>query len=658
MALTFEELQKSNNGWASVDEEDLAGVLSARYHSWLSQTKDLRRQWRLNTLFARGIQWAVYDPSGRVVVPRPPPGKFHITKNFIKPWSMDIESKLDLQFPTFDVVPNSPNQEDKDASIAGESTGQHYWRLLQMRSQHRSIVRKCINHGGCLVLLDWDETIGPKFARKGEILDATGQPSVTLEVDGEIRLDVLSSFKWFCDEQPGDLDEKAWMGVASWATLDKLRETYKEGHRVEAEDNSMPLDDTLEQMQQAQGPGQALRGDQREKGSSVLKMYLRPQGSSTEGRIITVAGKTVLQNKPWSDAFKKLTGFPAVKYDWYISPEQFRGQSPIEDQIPIQREINVTATQVIQAKNSMAVLKYLVPNGSGVETINDVQGQIIRHTPNLPPTYLQPPSMPSYVFKHGDELLEALEDVQMLHRSSRGKVPPGVKSGVGINLLQEQDDRPLSIPEADIHQQDSLLFRKILQIVSVAVTEERFLKIIGSNKKVEIKAFKGSDLRDNTNIHLSVVEGITKSKAGVQQMLLEFIRVGAFRDMKTGQIDTPKVMEVMRHAIPGILFEEAIDKHSALQRDENDALYDPAAPFPMPQEWEDHVLHLDNIEDEMNSMAWKKRAHEDQMIEQRFVMHREMHLRLLSGASQPQPGATPEVGAGAPPPSSQPATGA
>jgi hypothetical protein len=657
MAATFEEVQKGTNAWGGLDDKELASVVSERFNIWLDQTKDLRRQWRLNTLFLRGIQWAVYDPSGRVVVPKPPPGKVRITKNFIKPWAMDIEAKLDLLFPTFDVVPNSPNQDDKDAAIAGEAVGQHYWRLLKMRSSHRAIVRKCLTHGGCLALLDWDETVGPKTLELGEVAP-DGTQSEDLIIHGDVTLDIISQFKWFCDEQPGELDDKSHLGVANWMSLDKIRRIYEKGEEVEAEGNSRPLDDTLESVQQSQGPNQAIKADNRVPGATVFRWYMQPQEALPDGLIATIANGVVLQRKKWPEAFKKMTGFPAVQYNWYLSPEQFRAQSPIEDQIPLQREINITATQVIQAKNSMAVLKYLVPIGSGVESINDMHAQMIRHTPNLPPSYMQPPNMPQYVFKHGEEVVEALEDVQMLHRSSRGKVPPGVKSGVGINLLQEQDDRPLSVPEADIHEQDSLLFRKILQIVSTAVTEERFLKIIGHNKSTEIVAFKGSDLRDNTNIHLSVVEGATKSKAGVQQMLLEFIRVGAFRDAKTGAIDTPKVLEVMRHAIPGILFEEVLDKHTQLQRDEILMLYNPDDKWPQPQEWQDHVLHLSEIEDEMNSMKWTRRADEDERIRERFELHRQHHLILFQQASQPLAGAAPVAEAGASPQGGQPATGA
>jgi hypothetical protein len=636
MATTFAEVQKTKNGWDKLDDSELVGMIERRYEVWLDQTKDLRRQWRLNTLFMRGIQWAVYDPSGRVIVPKPPPGKVRITKNLMKPWALDIEAKFDLLFPTFDVVPNSPNQEDKDAAIVGEDTGQHYWRLLKFRSRRRQTVRNCLNHGGCLAILDWDETVGPRFLRTGQIVDPTGEPFQEIETDGDVTLEIYSHFKWFCDEIPGELDSKSWLGTANWMTMDKIAATFAEGGDVEPEKFSKPLDDTLEALQQAQGPGQAMRQDYRVPGSTVFKWYMPPQDSVHDGLVVYTAGKKVLQRKPWPAAFAKLTGFPAVKYDWYLSPEQFRGQAPVEDQIPLQREINITSTQIIQNKNAMAVLKYLVPIGSGVDTINDIAGQLIRHTPNLPPSYLQPPTIPAYVFKHANDTIEALEDVQMLHRPSKGKVPPGVKSGVGINLLQEQDDRPLSIPEADIHEQDSLLFRKILQIVSVAVEEERFLQFVGRNKRVQVKAFKGSDLRNNTNIHLSVVEGATKSKAGIQQMLLEFIRVGAFRDPKTGAVDTPKVMEVMRHAIPGILYEEATDKHTILQRDENDILYQPEADVPMPQAWENHVLHLSELEDEMNSMQWKTKAAKDKRITERFIIHRTIHLQLFQGGSTGQ----------------------
>jgi hypothetical protein len=227
-----------------------------------------------------------------------------------------------------------------------------------------------------------------------------------------------------------------------------------------------------------------------------------------------------------------------------------------------------------------------------------------------------------------------LEDLQMLHKPSKGQVPPGVKSGVGIELLQEQDDRPLSIPEKGLHVQLTKLFRKTLQIVSEAVDEPRMIEYAGPHRRRQIKEFKGADLRNNSDIHLSVVGGSTKSKPAIVRKVLDMANMGLFKDER-GQVDTSRIMEMLRHAIPDVLYEES-DQHENLARDENDALWE-GRPAPPPQRWERHDVHLDTHEEELNSMKWKERALQDSQWAQAWINHVEGHIQLFAASmGQPQ----------------------
>ena len=650
MAKEYRDIQAQKNGWYKLTDEELWSVIKGKYDAWLEATQSQRRQWRMNMLFARGVQWAIFDPRGRPVQPRPPTGTVRITKNLIKPFLLDVEAKFDIRNPTFDVVPNTTAEDDKDAAIAGENSGQHYWRALKIRKQWRQIVRHCEHMGSCLGVLDWDETIGPQYVRElPGVLGPNGSPAkIEHESDGDLTLDLYSAFRYFTDEYAGEIDAKYWLGLVGWMTIDAQRERWEEAKNARPELHSEAFDDTLEDVIQS---GKRTRTGHEEPGSSVLKFYVKPQRAAEEGLIIVAANNVIYERDKWPRAFEGLTGFPAVKFDWYLAPEQFRGISPIEDQIPIQREINITASQVTMNKNACAVLKILSPTGSGVNNWTDVAGQIIQHTPGLEPKYLQPPNFPAYVFKHSADMELGLEDIQMYHKPSKGKVPSGVKSGVGINLLQEQDDRPLSVVEADMHEQLSLLFRKILQVISVAVSNERMLRFVGPNKRNQVIAFKGADLRQNSSIHLSIVGGATKSKAGVLQTFLEMLRVGAFRDER-GMPDVTKIKEMQRYAIPEMLYEDE-DKTEELARSENDMLYDASASIPMAMEWEDHIAHLKVLEEEMNTMSWKRKAREDQEIAQRFIHHRMGHLQLLAGTGQlpqPEPGGERPKGEKVPPP--------
>jgi hypothetical protein len=638
----FDANQAIKNRMTTVAPAELYKLIDDRYIRWLDHTAGLRNQWRLNSLFAQGFQWAALQPSqNKVILPPTTRSRRRITFNLIKPWLLDTEAKLDVALPTFDVTPNNTAQANKDAAKAAESYGQHLWRQLEMREKYRQIVRHSEHYGGCFGVLDWDETIGPLYSRRQQLPDGSGpslvggKPQDEMFTLGDIRYDIYSPDNVITDEENTDLDEKPYIILASWMSLDNIREKWDDGHLVLEEKRAQPQFDTMGMMDMATGiRGKAMQhGDgQGNPGALVFKMYMKPQHSASNGLVTTFANGQELEKSEWPEEFAKMEGYPVVKYDWYRHPHVFRGESPLVDQIPIQREINVTISQIRENLDMILALKWLNPHGSGVDDINDIAGQIIDYVPGFKPEILQPGSIPAFVPRHLDFLMAAMEDVQILHKPSKGKVPAGVKSGVGIELLQEQDDRPLSVPENNLHASLDKTFTKALQIASVAVATERMIQYVGPNKRRQVLAFKGADLRDNTNIHLSVVGGSSKSKTGIIKRIMEFVQLGMYRK-EGGGVDTNRVMEMVRVAHPDVMYEEE-DRHKDLAQDENDMLWDPQAPPPVPQEWEMHNIHLDELELEMNTIKWKQQVQKDPAFGQKWIAHREGHLQYIIVASQ------------------------
>ena len=636
---TLAEMQGRPNGFVNPSDDDLIDVIQRQFKIWTDESIGIRNQWRMNALMARGFQWAVLNTvTQRVLMPPPPPSRRHITINMVKPWLLDTEAKLHIATPTFDVTPDTLSAEDKDAAVAGESLGQHYRRFLEIEDRYaQEIVRPCLHFGNCYASLDWDETIGPMYSQRGD----NGDESI--ETAGDVRLDIWPPWQFFCDELPGPLDNKSFLCFHSWMTLDEIRRRWEEGSKVSSESIMQPMNDVSFLLKQTLGHGRlGTEYSPETQGATVFKWMMKPQKSAPKGLIAYVSNGVVLEKSEWPEAFAKVTGYPVVDFHWYRHPGQFRGTSPIEDQVPIQREINKTASQIRENMDTMLALKWMNPVGSGVESIDDLAGQIVDYMPGFEPHVAQPAVLPVHVFRYFSELFGMLEDLQMLHKPSKGQVPPGVKSGVGIELLQEQDDRPLSIPEKSLHVQLTKLFRKTLQIVSQAVEETRMIEYAGPNRRRQVREFKGADLRDNSDIHLSVVGGSTKSKPAIVRKVLDMANMGLFKDDR-GQIDTGRIMEMLRHAIPDVLYEEQ-DQHENLARDENDSLWEGSQTTPA-QRWERHDIHLDTHQEEMNTLKWKERAVADPQWSQAWINHIEGHIQLFSAALGQLPQDSTEQGA-------------
>ena len=623
----FDERQATKNGFKNADLATRYKLIDDRYLRWLDITQGMRNQWRMNAMFARGFHWAVLQPTqNRIIQPPTSRSRKRVTLDLITPWMLDTEAKLHINLPTFDVSPNTLSQDNKDAAIAGESYGQHLWRSLEITQKYDWIVRNCEIYGHCFGVLDWDRTIGPLYSVREEEEDR-------LFTLGDLRFDIFTPDNVVTDEEHTEIDEKNYVILASWMSLDSIRERWEEGKNVTEEKRVSPQYDALAFMDSATRVSDATRHTKgtAAPGALVYKVYMKPQNSTTQGTVTTLANGVELEEDDWPEEFKKMEGYPIVKYDWFRLPHMFRSQAPLEKQQPIQREINTTISQIRENLDMILAVKWLVPHGSGVQDIDDIAGQIIDYIPGFRPEILQPGTIPAFVPRYLEQLLVFMEDIQILHKPSKGKVPAGVKSKIGIELLQEQDDRPLSVPEASLHASLNLTFRKALQIASVAVDTERMISYVGPNKRRQVMAFKGADLRDNTNIHLSVVGGSSKSKAGIVGRILEFVQVGMYRK-EDGTVDTPRIMDMIRTAHPDAIYEDE-DRHAELQRDENDILWDARQSIPIPQEWHQHDIHLDELEDEMSNLKWMKQTQADPEWGRRWIAHRELHIALKQRAA-------------------------
>lgn len=636
MATEFDSKQRQKNGIASLSLSELTSLIDSRYQWWLQHTMGMRNQWRLNNLFMQGFQWIALQPSVNKIIQKPQPrGRRKVTLNLLKPWAMDTEAKLMIDMPHFDVTPSTLAQKNKDAAIAGEAYAYHLWKHLEMPQKYSEIVRRCEVYGHCFGMPDWDETIGPLYAHRRT--DPEGNQIEEMFTLGDMRLDIYSPHVVVTDELDTPMDSKPYIILASWMSLDDISSRWEEGYKVEEEKRAHPIFDTAgllyanntSRNQIMYGSGEDVPG------AIVFHVIMRPQHSADNGLVTTIANGQELQRSEWPEVYSKMSGNPVVKYDWYKPVDVFRGESPLVDQIPIQMEINTLLSQLRENLDMILALKWLNPLGSGVDDITDISGQIIDFVPGFKPEILQPGSVPAFAPKHLETLLALLEDIQMLHKASKGKNPAGSRSGTMLDIMQEQDDRPLSVPEQSLHAALDTTFTKALQIASVAVDTERMITYVGPNKRRQVLAFKGANLRDNTNVHLSVVGGSTKSKEAVLRRLMNFLQMGMYRN-KNGQVDTGRIMEMVRMAHPDVLYEEE-DVHVDLQRDENDILWQDGGPVPIPQEWELHDTHLDEMDKEMNTLKWKQKAQQNPQWAQRWIQHRMIHMQFRLGGNPTAP---------------------
>jgi hypothetical protein len=130
-----------------------------------------------------------------------------------------------------------------------------------------------------------------------------------------------------------------------------------------------------------------------------------------------------------------------------------------------------------------------------------------------------------------------MDDISGQHEVSKGTAPPGVTAATAISYLQEQDETSLSYTYDSLEEAVEKVAHMTLNYVKQFWDEERQVKITGMDGSFDVKAFKGSDLRDNTDIRIEAGSALPVSKAAKQAFIMDL--------MKMGFIDPQKGLEVM-----------------------------------------------------------------------------------------------------------------
>lgn len=639
-------------------EELFSFIADDHYKKWVDYTTPKRQIWRWCDAFKSGLQWSVFDHTmTRLIVPKLPEGRVRMTVNKIRPWAFDMEAKLVALDPVAEVVPRNMNSENKSAALVGEKFRQHYDDVLEFLEAKRELVRNVLTFGESYYWVGWDEFAGPVYYRdklekqidpadgQERLLPIEGQQEIIRE--GEIVGNVLTPFAVFDDCQPGRLDDKFFLGVATWETLDFIYNKWKVDVNPEMSSETERTDvhnEMVRNLVSGVGTYFPRGGMSFVEGASVYHWYQRPQEGLEDGFFAIVSNGKLLDSGEWPAWMAKMGGYPIVDYYWERHTGRRYSHSPIEDQIPIQKEVNKTRSQIIEAKNKMTAIKWFIPLGSGIKDLNDMSGESVKYVPGRIPTQNEPKPIPHYIFRLSEYQQSDLEDVQHRHSASKAIVPPGVKSGTGLALLQEMDDRPITLVEKNLNGSIARTFTKVLQIASAMITTPRAISYVGRGNARAVEVFVGTDLRDHTKVKIRTIPGISRSPTAAKEEIMEMFRIGMFRK-PDGTFDTEGAFELLQYAIPGSIYERD-NQHRAMQREENDTMWrlldqpPDRVMIPAPQPWHKHSIHIAELEDEMNTREWVLAVQEETLkfqgnpgpMYQAFYGHWTMHHQFLSAA--------------------------
>lgn len=311
-------------------------------------------------------------------------------------------------------------------------------------------------------------------------------------------------------------------------------------------------------------------------------------------------------------------------------------------------EVDKIVSQLIEAKDYMANPMWRVATQQKVKgQIKASAGSILRyvHVPNVPPPEpIQGLQLPAQVESLLAGLREQIMEISGQSEVAHGNVPTGVRSGVAVAYLQEEDDTKIAPTIDNMEDAIALQGSLTLERFSQFYTVERMIQFYKPDGRFDAIKFKGANLKDNTQVMCQAGSAMPRSKAAKQQYTLELVSLGILTDPE--QIEemldigsgAPSVKEmninqanrennVMLHGLAIGMFHL---QHGASPQQQEQAV---SAAVPV-KAWQDHATHIEHHTMQMMDEEFDRLSISNPGIVRLFDEHVAMHQKMMADQQQ------------------------
>ncbi len=389
---------------------------------------------------------------------------------------------------------------------------------------------------------------------------------------------------------------------------------------------------------------------------AIVKEYQEiPTKRYPQGRLIIVAGGKLLYSGglPYMVAEDGAPGIPFSMCKDIERPGIFWGKAIIERLIPVQRRYNALRNRKAEYLNRCAIGQWSVEEGAvdmdDFERNAGYPGAIHEHKRSFAaPQMIDNPTLPQAFETEEQTLLNEFSILSGVSEMSRqSAAPTGIKAGVALAMLQEQDDTRLSSTAENIERFNVHSGKIQLRLFKQFVTAPRTLSAVGRNNVAEVMDWQGSDIRSE-DVILENTSAMAESPAQKRQMVFDLLQSGLLNDPETRTLSREQRSKALEMIEFGE-WESADDEdqlHISKAERENRQLEQ--GQMPQAVEYDDHLIHISRHDKFRLTTDYEELKAKFPVIEQVFDAHKAQHLmfvqqRMLAAmmnqaAQQPQPG--------------------
>ena len=605
-------------------EQEIVSAVLEDFKKRQEARRPVELNWRLNMNFVIGNQFSEISPRGDVEeYGRQYFWQCREVYNHIAPILETRLSKLARVKAQASVRPSSPD--DADRASAEVAT---------------KLIRAVSADNGFSALMSeanvWSEVTGSAFykvtwdTQKGMALTADG----TLR-EGDVKITVCPSFEIFpeniavaeLDAQPSLMHVKV-MGVGDVFRI--------WGKRVEGRTLNVF---SFENADVLGGLGYhatvpKMVTEAREDAALVIEKYEMPSESHPEGRLIIVAGETLVHDGPlpYINGEDGTRGYPFAKQVCLESLGNFFGGSVVERIIPVQRAYNAVKNRKHEFMNRIAMGVLAVEDGSvdtdALEEEGLPPGKILVYRQgSAPPVMLNAGQVPAEFGREEEKLLNEFVMISGVSEvTTYSQVPSNVASGTAISLLLEQDDTRISLTADSLREAVKRIGRHIIRLYKQFADAPRMKRVVGEGGEVEVMQFRSGDL-GSEDVTFDTENEIEDSLSTRRAMVYDLLGLGLFAD-ENGIIPArtkTKLLEILGFG-NWEQSRDADEAHLAKAEREN---FELKSRDVVPDPVDDHALHIT----EHTKLCVSAPCEKDEKFRARVTAHINKHKELAALAS-------------------------
>lgn len=602
-------------------EEKIVAEIIADFKKRQEARRPVELNWRLNMNFVVGNQFAQISSKGDIEES----GKEYFWQerevyNHIAPILETRLAKLGRVKAKAQVRPAT--SDDEDVASASLAT-----KLIDA-------VCKENDFSSQLALANsWSEITGSAFfkvtwdAEKGHALDASGEIK-----EGDVTITLCPPFEIFPEDIAiTDIDKQSSVMHAKVLTTKEVKRIW--GKDVKGgEVNVFSFDNA----QVGGGFGYTasvpkIVSEKREDSVTVIEKYEAPTHEYPNGRLIIVAGDTLLYqgDMPYLNGEDGTRGYPFAKQVCIDNLTNFFGTSVVERIIPVQRAYNTVKNRKHEFMNRMAVGVMAVEDGSvdtdSLEEEGLPPGKVVVYRQgSTPPIMLSPTQVPSEFSREEEKLLNEFVMISGVSEvTTYSQVPANVASGTAISLLLEQDDTRIALTADSLRESIKRISKQVLRLYRQFAKVPRVKRITGDNGDVEIASFCAGNI-DSEDIVFDTISDIEDTLSARRAMVYDLLKLGLFAD-ENGKLNAStkaRLFEILGFGNweDGRSNDE-IHRKKALK--ENMELEKKDVPVDV---YDDHALHIA----EHVRMCVSTKCVSDKAVRDRVANHIAKHTELAS----------------------------